>query len=145
MENDLDPALAWAILGLTLVIIEMFSGSFYLLMLGVAALGAAAAAWFGQDLPVQIMVAVVIAGAGVYLVHAHRLRNAATQMPSVDAGQPATFEAWVDEGARLARVRYRDATWEAVVEGGASPSGGAILYVVESRGNTLKVSARRPG
>lgn len=145
MDADLDPALAWAILGFTLVIIEMFSGSFYLLMLGVAALGAAAAAWMGQDLPVQIMVAVAIAGAGAYLVHAHRVRNAATQMPSVDAGQPAKFEAWVDEGARLARVRYRDATWDAVVDGDASPSGGAILYVVESKGNTLKVSARRPG
>ena len=41
MNGELDPSLAWAILGLTLVIIELVSGTFYLLMLGAAAFGAA--------------------------------------------------------------------------------------------------------
>ena len=43
----MDPALAWAILGLVLVITELVTGTFYLLMLGVAAFVAAAAAWVG--------------------------------------------------------------------------------------------------
>ena len=38
-------------------------------------------------------------------------------MPSVDAGMPASFESWIDAGARLARVRYRGASWDARVEG----------------------------
>lgn len=149
MNGELDPSLAWAILGLTLVIIELVSGTFYLLMLGAAAFGAAAAAYFGQDLPVQALIAAAIAAAGCYWVHAYRVKNAAAQMPPIDAGQPANFESWIDEGARLARVRYRGASWDAVVvdenAGNASPRGGALLYVVSANGNTLKVTARRPG
>lgn len=145
MNGELDPSLAWAILGLTLVIVEMFTGTFYLLMLGVAAFGAAAAAWLGQDLPVQALIAAAIAAAGCYWVHAYRVKNAAAQMPHIDAGQPANFESWIDEGARLAKVRYRGASWDALVDGEGSPQGGALLYVVSASGNTLKVTARRPG
>jgi len=134
----------WAILGLALVIIEMLTGTFYLLMLAVAAFGAAIVAWLGQGFEVQSIVAAAIAGGGCYGVHLYRARNSTQQMPHVDAGQPANFENWIDEGARLARVNYRGASWDALVEGEASPAAGAILYVLAAHGNTLKVTLRRP-
>lgn len=137
--------LAWAILGLTLVIVELVSGTFYLLMLGVAAFGAAAAAWLGMDFPVQAIVAGVVAVAGCYGVHVYRARNATQQMAPVDAGQPASFEDWLDRPARRARVRYRGASWDAEVEGDGVPEAGTTLYVIATHGNTLKVSTRRPG
>jgi len=67
-------------------------------------------------------------------------------MSPVDAGQPASFETWLDQGAHLARVRYRGASWDATVEGeGAEKAApGSLLYVVKADGNTLKVTARRP-
>ena len=67
-----------------------------------------------------------------------------SQMAQVDAGQPASFENWVDQGARLARVRYRGASWDALVDGDAAVESGAMLYVVSTNGNTLKVTSRRP-
>ncbi len=140
----MDEDLLWAILGLTLVIIELLSGTFYLLMLGIAAFGAALAAWFNQGFGVQSVVAAVIAGAGCYAVHVYRAKNAKGQMAPLDAGQPASFEGWVDQGARLARVRYRGASWEALVESDVSVDSGTMLYVVSTNGNTLKVTARRP-
>jgi len=88
MEQDL----AWAILGLTLVIVELLTGTFYLLMLGIAAFGAAVAAYFGFEFPAQAMVAGAVAVAGCFGVHAYRARNAAQQMQPIDAGQPASFE-----------------------------------------------------
>jgi membrane protein implicated in regulation of membrane protease activity len=140
---DLD--LAWAIIGLTLVIVEMLSGTFYLLVLGIAAFGAALVAWAGQAFPLQVIVAAAIAGAGCFWVHAYRAKNAAAQMPSVDAGQPASFEAWVDPAARLARVRYRGASWDALIAADdAEPAPGAMLYVLSTSGNTLKVTTHRP-
>lgn len=141
----MEPYLAWAIMGLTLVIVELVSGTFYLVMLGVAAFGASAAAYLGYDFPVQAIVAATVAGAGCYWVFAYRARNAAKQMAPVDAGQPARFESWIDQGARLARVHYRGASWDAQVEGDQAPEPGAILYVVSTHGNTLKVTARHPG
>lgn len=140
-----DYGLAWAVIGMTLVIVELLTGTFYLVMLGLAAFGAALAAYAGQDFPLQVIVGALIAGVGCYAVHVYRAKNAAQQMPPVDAGQPANFERWVDERARLARVRYRGASWEARVEGDGALESGALLYVLVARGNTLEVTTRRPG
>jgi membrane protein implicated in regulation of membrane protease activity len=134
----------WAILGLVLVIIELLTGTFYLLMLGLAAFGAALAAWLGQPFGVQAIVAAVVSAAGCYGVHVYRAKNVKQQMAPIDAGQPASFENWVDPGARLARVRYRGASWDALVDGEESVDAGAMLYVVTANGNTLKVTTRRP-
>jgi membrane protein implicated in regulation of membrane protease activity len=134
----------WAILGLALVIVELLTGTFYLLMLGLAAFGAALAAWLGQPFGVQAVVAAVVSAAGCYGVHVYRSRNIKEQMPSLDAGQPASFESWVDRGAGRARVLYRGAPWEALVEGDPAPEPGATVYVIAAHGNTLKVTARRP-
>jgi membrane protein implicated in regulation of membrane protease activity len=137
--------LAWAILGLTLVIVELLTGTFYLLVLGIAAFGAAGAAWAGSDFAVQVLAGAVIAAVGCYGVHVYRAKNATQQMPPVDAGNPAKFEGWIDQGTRLARVSYRGAPWEARVDGGELPEPGAIVYVQGTDGNTLKVSTRRAG
>ena len=140
----MDPALLWAIVGLALVIVELLSGTFYLLMLGVAAFGAAGAAWLGYDFPAQVAVASVIAAAGCYGVHVYREKNRTRQMPSIDAGMPASFETWIDAPARLARVRYRGASWDARVEGLEALEPGTTVYVLTTDGNTLKVVKNRP-
>jgi membrane protein implicated in regulation of membrane protease activity len=137
--------LTWAIFGLALIIVELLTGTFYLLVLGFAAFGAAVAAWAGADFPVQAIVAGAIAAIGCYGVHMYRAKNSTRQMPSVDSGNPAKFESWIDQNARLARVSYRGAPWNARVEGGDSPEPGAIIYVQGTDGNTLKVSTRRAG
>jgi len=140
----MDPALLWAITGLALVIVELLTGTFYLLMLGIAAFGAAGAAWLGYDFPAQVTVAALIAAGGCYAVHVYRTKNRAQQMPSMDAGMPASFETWIDAGARLARVRYRGASWDARVEGSEAMEPGTTVYVLATNGNTLKVVKNRP-
>jgi membrane protein implicated in regulation of membrane protease activity len=134
----------WAIVGLVLVITELLTGTFYLLMLGLAAFGSAGAAWLGWEFGTQAIIFVVIAAAGCFGVHAYRARNKAGQMPPIDAGMPSTFENWIDAGARLARVRYRGASWDARVEGDAAVEIGTTLYVLDSDGNTLRVAKNRP-
>ena len=140
----MDHALIWAVAGLALVIVELLTGTFYLLMLGAAAFGAAAAAWLGLDFAAQVIVAVLVAAIGCYGVHVYRARNRAEQMRPLDEGMPASFEAWIDAGARLARVRYRGAPWEARVEGAETLEPGATLWVLAADGNTLKVAKNRP-
>ena len=145
MEEDL----AWAIVGLGLVVVELLTGTFYLLVLGIAAFGAALAAWLGLEFPAQALVGGVIAAAGCYGVHVYRAKNATQRMSPVDAGQPASFEDWLDQPARRARVRYRGASWDAEIEGdaegNAALAAGATLYVIATHGNTLKVTTRHPG
>lgn len=141
----MDPALAWAIVALILVIAELVSGTFYLLMLGIAAFGGAAAAWFGYDFAVQSVVGAVLAGAGCYGVHVYRARASTKRMPPIDLGMPASFETWLDARSRLARVRYRGASWDAEVQGDDAIAPGARLFVLAAEGNTLKVATNRPG
>jgi membrane protein implicated in regulation of membrane protease activity len=141
----MEPDVVWAIIALVLVIAELVTGTFYLLMLGVAAFGAASAAWLGHGFAVQSVVASVVAAAGCCGVYVYRARNRARQMAPVDVGNPASFEAWIDAPARLARVRYRGASWEARIEGAGPLQTGATVYVLTADGNTLKVSTHRPG
>src|SRR5262245_65231667 len=98
----MDPALAWAIGGFALIIAELLTGTFYLLVLAVAAFGASAAAWLGQGFYVQCVVAALVSAAGCYGVHVYRAKNRKEQMAPIDAGQPASFESWIDASARLA-------------------------------------------
>ncbi len=140
----MDASLAWAIAGLALVIIELLTGTFYLLMLGVAAFGAALGAWMGWGFGPQIMVAGAISAVGCYAVHLYRVKNRQEQMPSIDSGMPASFETWIDASSRVARVRYRGASWDARVEGAEALEPGATVYVLATDGNTLKVAKNRP-
>jgi len=140
----MDPALAWAIVALMLVIAELLTGTFYLLMLAVAAFGAATTAYVGQPFPAQCIVAALLAAGGCYGVHVYRARSGSKRMAPIDAGMPASFESWLDPGSRLARVRYRGASWEARVEGSEALEPGAMLVVLAADGNTLKVAKSRP-
>jgi membrane protein implicated in regulation of membrane protease activity len=140
----MDPALAWAIVGLVLVIAELLTGTFYLIMLAVAAFGAAGAAYVGLGFPVQCIVAAVLAAGGCYGVHLYRVKSVAKRMAPIDAGMPASFESWLDAHSRLARVRYRGASWDAQIEGSDAIEPGATLFVVAADGNTLKVAKNRP-
>ena len=140
----MEPTLVWAAIGLVLVIAELLSGTFYLLMLAVAGFGAAAAAYVAQPFPVQSVVAAVIGIAGCYGVHVYRAKSSARRMAPLDAGMPASFEAWLDAGSRLARVRYRGASWDARVEGNEALEPGTTLFVLAADGNTLKVAKNRP-
>ena len=140
----MDDTLIWLIAGFLLVIVELVSGTSYLLVLGIAAFAGGAVAYLGMAFSVQAIVAAAIAVVGAMWVNRIRRTMAAVKMRSVDAGQPAAFDSWVDRAAGRARVKYRDALWDASVAGEAAGEPGEIFYVTSIDGNTLKVSKVRP-
>jgi membrane protein implicated in regulation of membrane protease activity len=134
----------WLVAGFALVIAELLSGTFYLLVLGVAAFAAAGVAYLQAGFAVQAVVAAIVTGAGLAWVQRWRRRTVADKMPPLDAGQPAVFESWIDRSSRQARVKYRDTLWDAVIDEPADSAPGEVLYIVSMEGNTLKVSRKRP-
>lgn len=136
--------LAWLIAGFILIIAELVSGTFFLLVLGVAGFAGAAVAWSGLGIWPQAIAAAVVAAAGVLWVYHWRKGSGKQQMPSLDVGQTAAFESWVNADARHARVRYRDTQWDAHIEGPADGRAGEIFYIVALDGSTLKISKTRP-
>jgi membrane protein implicated in regulation of membrane protease activity len=140
----MEPYLVWVLVGFGLVIIELLTGTFYLLMLGIAAFGGAAVAWLGQAFPAQAIAAGLVAAVGTYGVHLYHVKSVKQKMKPLDHAQPVTFEEWVNRDAQLARVRYRGASWEAHVKGDAAIDPGGMLYVLTADGNTLTVTKTRP-
>ena len=136
--------LVWLIAGLVLVVAELMSGTFYLLVLGLAALIGALAAHFGLELVVQAAIAAVVAAAGVLVVRSRQQRLRGRAMPSSDLGQTVTFDAWSNQAAAQARVRYRNTQWDAEIEGDPqSPVAGDAFHIVAVHGSTLRI-ARKP-
>ena len=135
----MDHGIIWAVIGLVLVIVELLTGTFYLLMLGLAAFGAAPPRWLGFAFASQSIVAALVAAVGCYAVHAYRAKNKAQQMAPIDAGMPASFESWGSEG-RLAKVRYRGASWDARGGVRGRNRARATVYVLATDGNTLRVA-----
>lgn len=140
----MDAYIVWILASFILIIAELLTGTFYLLMLGIAALGTAAIAATGSGFPLQAFTAVVLAIAGCRLVHDYRTKNSKLQMQPVDFGQPVMFESWIDESNRIARVLYRNSPWEANVEPGINIVEGTTLYITSTQGNTLMVAKSRP-
>ena len=143
----MSPYLYWILAGFLLLIVEMTSGTFYLLVLGLAAFAAALAAWSGATIGAQAGIAGVVALAGVVVVWKMRAGDTpAVSGNALDVGGMVTLESWVDRSAGLAKVRYRDAQWEARVAlepGQQVPEPGTTLYIRNSAGNLLDVSATR--
>jgi membrane protein implicated in regulation of membrane protease activity len=137
---QVDSYLIWLIAGLVLIITELTSGTFYLLVLGVAAVAGAGSAWLGGAFWVQTLCAAGVAIAGVWWVHQHHKASNTVSMPSLEAGQPVTFESWVNQAGGTARVKYRGAEWDAVLPAGESPAAGDIYYISAVDRSTLILS-----
>ncbi len=134
----------WAAAGLILVIAELVTGTFYLLVLGIAALAGAVVAFFGLGFWGQAIVSAAIAVVGVVWIHQRRSRMESPAMSSPDLGQPVTWESWCKSWVRLWWGCYGGAWWESRVadEGGVQP--GDMLYISAVNGNTLEVVKTRP-
>lgn len=135
----------WAIAGIVLLMTEMVSGTFFLLVLGLAALTGGLAAWLGSHFWGQASFAALIAVAGTLWVHQHRQRHKQIpSLPAFDIGQPVTFEQWTSESDGLARVNYRGTTWDARLAPGLSAAPGSLLFIESIEGNILHLSGKKP-
>lgn len=134
----------WAVAGIALIIVEMMTGTLLLLVLGLAALAGAAAAWLGASFWVQALIAAALAAAGMILASSLKKKSAgAKDNASLDIGHTVILESWVSEADGIAKVRYRNATWDAKVTGPRTP-GGTVFYIFAMDGNTLHISSAKP-
>ena len=125
----------WWILAAVLVGVELTSGTFYLLVYGIAAVVAGLAAWLGAGLTVQLLIAAVIAAAGTLALR-HWSRSTAhpeSTVQDMDIGQPVLVEFWQDGRGQ---VKYRGALWDAEAES-ASVDSTQPLVIRAVKGNTL--------
>jgi membrane protein implicated in regulation of membrane protease activity len=133
----------WAIGAGVLVIAELFSGTFYLLMIAIGMGAGALTSLLGIDMPGQMLVAAIVAAIGTLLLRRSRFgkieRRPASANPDVnmDVGQSIHVPAWQDG---VARVMYRGAQWDVELAPGEVAAPG-IFKIREIRGSRLIVGA----
>lgn len=125
----------WWILAAVLVGVELTSGTFYLLVYGLAAAAAGVAAWLGAGFFVQLLTAGVIATLGTLaLRHWKRTtEHPESFLQNMDIGQAVWVESWQDGRGR---VKYRGALWDAEAES-AGVDSTHPLVIRAVKGNTL--------
>ncbi len=140
--------LLWLIAGFALVIAELLTGTFYLLVIGAGAFAGSLAAWAGGNVIVQAIAGSVVALAGAWWVHRwHVSQQKHDQGRSnlLDRGQPVVLEGWENESAGIARVKYRGTSWDArIALADVRPVPGSTLYIDAMEGSRLVVVSAPP-
>ena len=132
----------WWIAAALLVGLELATGTFYLLAVGVAFALGGVAAWLGASPPMQMMIGGTLAVIAVIVAHQWRKRRATpAPMLPLEQGHAVKVERWNADGT--ARVVYRGTQWDAEV---AKPdtAHADTMYIVATHGSTLVLSDRRP-
>ncbi|MCC2957358.1 NfeD family protein [Massilia sp. IC2-477] len=132
----------WLVVAGVLVIAELFTGTFYLLMIAIGLGAGALAAILGASGPAQTLVAAVVGLGATAVLHRSRFGRPARSEPTrdrnvnLDIGQRVVVPAWQNGQAR---VLYRGALWDVELGPGAIPEAGDYR-IVEVLGNRLIVS-----
>ena len=142
----------WWLLTAAAVALELLSGSFYLLMLGIGLAAGALAAHLGAGLAWQLTAAALIGG-GAVLLWSRRARpapgtedSAASADLNLDIGQLVRVERWNADTS--ATVRHRGAEWmvelaeaESAAGTDSTPPAPGSYRIVAVRGSHLIVQA----
>lgn len=131
----------WLALAGSLTILELFSGTFYLLMIALAMFAAALAALAGASVAIQLLLAAVIGVAATALLRRRRPRRPKpSHDPNInlDIGQTLHVAHW-HATRGTARVTYRGAMWDVELAAGAVARPGQFV-IREIRGSRLIVS-----
>jgi membrane protein implicated in regulation of membrane protease activity len=132
----------WWIAAASLVGLELATGTFYLLAVGVAFALGGVAAWLGASLPMQMTIGGTLSVIAVFVAHQWRKRHATpAPMHALERGHAVKVDRWNADGT--ARVVYRGTQWDAEV---VKPDTvrAETMYIVATRGSTLVLSDRRP-
>jgi len=134
--------MVWLAAAGVLIVLELFSGTFYLLMMALGLAFGALAAWLGAAMPVQTIAAAVIGVVATTLLHRSRFGRkprgdaARDKNVNMDIGENVVVATWIDGRAR---VMYRGALWDVELGPGAQPAAGNFR-IVEVQGSRLIVT-----
>ena len=140
-------ATMWFIFAGVLLILEIFTGTFYLLMIAIGLAAGSLAALAGLPMTTQLICAAAVGLVATFLLHRSKLGKSSSpdsrSDPNVnlDIGQTVTIKHWliVSGAPATARVMHRGAPWDVELIPGTTPQPGRFV-IREIRGSHLIVS-----
>lgn len=138
----------WPVVAGVLVVMELFSGTFYLLMIAIGLAAGGAAAWLDYGGVTQMVVAALVGSAAILLLRSQRVGMdhavATGRDPNVnlDIGQSLQVTKWADagNGTYTSRAMHRGAHWDVVCISHVQPAAGRFV-IIEIQGSQLIVEA----
>lgn len=136
----------WLIATGGVVVLELFTGTFYLLMIALGLAAGALVAWLGASIALQLICAAVV-GAGATLAlrrsrFGRRARVASDRDPNInlDIGQTLPINRWQHRGGLVyaARAMHRGAQWDIECLSQDMPTPG-LYRIIALRGSELIV------
>jgi membrane protein implicated in regulation of membrane protease activity len=140
----MDSYIGWFIVAFGLLVAELLTGTFYLLVISIALAAAGIAALAGAPFALQLVVAAAIGIGGSVWLRSTRFgrrlhERIDDRVQNMDIGQSLRVENWTQ--ARTARASYRGAVWDVELAPGEQPTSGE--YVIrEIHANRLIVAAK---
>lgn len=141
----MNATMSWLAVAGVVVILELFTGTFYLLMVALGLLAGALAAWFNLSASFQMIVAAVVGMGATLALHKSKFgwreKTNVSRDPNVnmDIGQSIKVEFWEDQGNGkfTARAMYRGAMWDVDLSNSAAFAG--MFIIEEVQGSRLIV------
>ena len=132
----------WWLAAGAVVVAELVTGTFYLLMIAIGLVAGAVAAHLGLAAALQMVAAAALGGGAVLALYFQKKKRPgdpsarADRSVNMDVGETILIESWNPDGTTT--VKYRGAQWTAIHRPGVTPSTG-MHRVAELVGNRLLV------
>jgi len=138
--------ISWLVIAGIVVVLELFSGTFYLLMISIGLCAGALVAAIGWSMEFQLIAAALVGSIATILLRRSRFGTRSKvdthRDPNVnlDIGQSIQVSEWKNTaaGSYTARSMYRGAQWDIACTSAAEPQPG-LFKIVEIRGSQLIV------
>jgi inner membrane protein len=141
---EISPTVIWAIVGLTIIILEIFTTSFFLLFFGVAALIVSCVRLFGLDnLSIELLIFALLGGAGLLFFH-RRLKEtfqASGKKISIDKEKNITITEDIPAGQK-GSVQHHGSPWTAINISDVDLKEGDVAIIDSVDGITLKLKIK---
>ena len=142
--------MSWLVIAGVVVVLELCSGTFYLLMIAFGLVAGALAAYLGRSHEVQLIVVAVVAALSTVVLRRSRFgvrdKVVASRDPNVnlDIGQVIVINEWqpTSMGLYKARAMHRGALWD-VEYVSSEPAHPGRYTIVEIRGSQLIVEPKK--
>jgi membrane protein implicated in regulation of membrane protease activity len=153
MEGAMADWVMWLIVAGVLVILELFTGTFYLLMVAIGMVAGALAALVGGGMWLQLLAAAAVGSLATLALQRSRSgrsgRADAAHDPNInlDIGQKVSVAGWTEHAGNAppsARVMYRGAQWDVELAPGSVATPG-VFTIVEVRGSRLILGSASSG
>jgi membrane protein implicated in regulation of membrane protease activity len=129
----------WLVVAGVVVICELFTGTFYLLMFALGLVSASIASLLISSMQLQMLIAAVVGSAATVALHNSKYgwkqRGDAARDPNVniDIGQQLRVDEWQEQGngISVARTKYRGAMWDVELRHAHANAGMFVIEAVE--------------